>query len=209
MSPELGGSSTAVELIMAAMAAMATKEVLAYRIKAKELLHKPRGPTPLYLDATAVLHGTATEQVSRKIRHLAAKLVIAQDTRAHEKVRAVEIDVSLHPATSPPSLCREGEFVYERARIPGLEGGVSPPPKAQPGYGTERAWRPRPRSPQDWPSSQVTLPKRERRRQPARAWRRDTSSWRSGPPPGPGTWRPGEPGGAVQSYGAVRWREQD
>ena len=86
---------------MAARAAMATKEVLAYRIKAKELLHKPRGPTPLYLDATAVLHGTATEQVSRKIRHLAAKLVIAQETRAHEKVRAVEIDVSLHPADIP------------------------------------------------------------------------------------------------------------
>ena len=47
------------------MAAMAAKEVMAYRVQARELEREPRGPTPPYLDATAVLHGTVTEQVLR------------------------------------------------------------------------------------------------------------------------------------------------
>ena len=58
MPPKPGDSSATAVLIMAAMA---TKEVLAYRIQARQLGHGPRGPTPLYLDATAVLHETATE----------------------------------------------------------------------------------------------------------------------------------------------------
>jgi len=62
--PKLGDSSAAAELIMATVA---TKEVMAYRMQAEELGHGPRTPTPLYLDATAVLHGTATEQVSREM----------------------------------------------------------------------------------------------------------------------------------------------
>ena len=73
--PELGDSSAAAELIMAAMA---TKKVMAYRMQAEELGHGPRAPTPLYLDATAVLHGTATEQASREMKYLAAKLALVQ-----------------------------------------------------------------------------------------------------------------------------------
>ena len=65
------------------MATVATKEVMAYRIQAGELGYGPRAPTPLYLDATAVLHGTATEQVSREMKYLAAKLAIFQQARAH------------------------------------------------------------------------------------------------------------------------------
>ena len=63
--PELGDSSAAAELIMAAMA---TKEVMAYRMQTRKLEHGHRCPTPLYLDATAVLHGTAKEQVSREMK---------------------------------------------------------------------------------------------------------------------------------------------
>ena len=63
-APELRDSTAAAELIMAAMA---TKEVMVYRTQARELGHGPRAPTPLKLVATAVLHGTATELVSRGI----------------------------------------------------------------------------------------------------------------------------------------------
>ena len=55
------------------MTTVATKEVMAYRMQAGELGHGPQAHTPLYLDATAVLYGTATEQVSREMKHLAAK----------------------------------------------------------------------------------------------------------------------------------------
>ena len=82
VSPKLGDSSAAVVLIMAAMAA---KEVMTYRIQTRKLGHGPRGPAPLYLDATAVLHGTATEQASREIKYLAANLAIAQEARAQGK----------------------------------------------------------------------------------------------------------------------------
>ena len=62
---QLGDSSNAAELIIAAMA---TKEVKAYQMQARELGREPRGPTPLYLDAIAVLHGAATGQVSREMK---------------------------------------------------------------------------------------------------------------------------------------------
>ena len=80
--PKLGDKCAAAELIMETVA---TKEVTANRIQARELGHGLRGPTPLYLDATAVLHGTATEQISRKVKYLAAMLKIYQKTRARGK----------------------------------------------------------------------------------------------------------------------------
>ena len=54
--PELGDSSGAAKLFMASVA---VKEAMARRIQAAELRQGPRGPAPLYLDALAVLHGTA------------------------------------------------------------------------------------------------------------------------------------------------------
>ena len=126
--PKLGDSSAAAELIMATVA---TKEVMAYRMQAEELGHGPRTPTPLYLDATAVLHGTATEQVSREMKYLAAKLAIVQKARAHGKIRTMKIDESIHPADvlTKPLLGRE--FVYKRAQILGFEGAAPPLPKSQ------------------------------------------------------------------------------
>ena len=43
-------------------------------MQAGELGNGPQAPTVLYLDATAVLHGTATEQVSWEMKYLTAKL---------------------------------------------------------------------------------------------------------------------------------------
>ena len=113
------------------MAAMATKEVMTYRMQASELGHGPRGPTPLYLDATAVLHGTATEQVSRKMKSLAAKLALVQEARAHGKIRTIKIDKGLHPADflTKPLQARYGQRalgpVLEH-RASGRTGGPGP-----------------------------------------------------------------------------------
>ena len=65
----LGDSSAAAELIRATVA---VKEPVAHRIQTAELRQGPWGPTPPYLDALAVLHGTATDQVSREMKYLAA-----------------------------------------------------------------------------------------------------------------------------------------
>ena len=93
--PKLGNSTAAAERITATVA---TKEVMSYRMQARELGHGPRASTPLYLDATAVLHGTATEQVSREMKYLAAKLAIVQQARALGKIQTMKIDGSPHPA---------------------------------------------------------------------------------------------------------------
>ena len=96
----------------------ATKEVTACRMQAKELGHGPRAPTPLYLDATAVLHGTATEQVSREMKYLAAKLAIAQQARAHGKIRTMKIDESTHPAEILTKPLQGREFCVQAGKDP-------------------------------------------------------------------------------------------
>ena len=82
--PKLGGSSAAAELIMATVA---VKVAIAHRIQAAELRQGPWGATPLYLDALAVLHGTAADQVSREVKYLAAKLAIVQAARSEGKFK--------------------------------------------------------------------------------------------------------------------------
>ena len=108
--PKPGGSSAAAELIMVAMA---TKKAMAYRTQASELGREPRGPTPLYLDAMAVLLGTATEQVSREMKYLAAKLVTVQEARACRKIRTAKVDESFHPAGVFTKPLQGREFVYK------------------------------------------------------------------------------------------------
>mmetsp|Transcript_4070 Transcript_4070/g.9688 ORF Transcript_4070/g.9688 Transcript_4070/m.9688 type:complete len:126 (-) Transcript_4070:309-686(-) len=67
--PKLGDSSAAAELTMATVTA---KEAVAHRISATELRQGPWEPTPLYLDALEIPHGTAAEQVFRVMKYLAA-----------------------------------------------------------------------------------------------------------------------------------------
>ena len=59
---KLGYGPGAAELIMASVA---VKGAVAHRIQAAELTQVPWGPTPLYLDVLAVLHGTAADHASR------------------------------------------------------------------------------------------------------------------------------------------------
>ena len=79
-----------------------------------------------------MLPGTATGQVSREMKYLAAKLAIAQQARAHGKTWAMKIDEGLHPAGILTKPLQGRGFLYKRARVLGLEGGVPPPPRCQP-----------------------------------------------------------------------------
>ena len=186
------------------MATVATKEVMAYRMQAEELGHGPRTPTPLYLDATEVLHGTATEQVSREMKYLAAKLAIVQQARAHRKIRTMKIDESTHPADILTKPLQGRKFVYKRARILGLEGAPPPPPKCKP---AESA------SPADATQGpRATCGGTTARGRPPTtptgggALRRAMSSWRGDPPPGGAAKESARPGRMSEARGATRCR---
>ena len=74
---------------------------MAYRLQDSKSERGPRSPTPLYVDATAVLHETATEQASWEMKYLAAKLAIAQEARPHGKIQTAKIDGCLHLSDIP------------------------------------------------------------------------------------------------------------
>ena len=128
--PKLGNSSAAAELIMATVAA---KEAISHRIQASELKQGPWEPTPLYLDALAVLHGTAADQVSRDMKYLAAKLAIVQAARAEGKTKTEQVDQSCHPADILTKPLQGKEFEFKRARLLGLR--AVPPTRPSPGSG--------------------------------------------------------------------------
>ena len=125
---KLGDSSASAELIMASVT---VKEAVAHRIQPVELKQGPWGPTPLYLDALAVLHGTAADQVSREMKYLAAKLAIVQEARSWGKTKTVKIHRSCHPAGILTKPLQGKEFEFKRARLLGLS--TEPPAGARPG----------------------------------------------------------------------------
>ena len=93
------------------MASVAVKEAVAHRTLATELRQGAWGPTPLYLVALAVLYATAADQVSREVKYLAAKPVIAQEARSQGKIKTGKVDEgSVASLDGPPerSVCSNG-----------------------------------------------------------------------------------------------------
>ena len=195
--PELGDSAAAEELIMATIA---SKEVMAYLMQTRELGHEPRAPTALYLDATAVLHGTTKDQVSREMKYLAAMLAIVQQARAHGKIRTIKTKESIRPSgivTKP--LQGESVSTSERGSM-GSKGGCRRRRRAS--RRTRRAWMAEPRSRRRL--ALVSPPAiGRRRRPPERTPPRGMSSWRSVPPPVEGARRPAGPTGMSEAHGAT------
>ena len=152
---KLGDSSASAELIMASIT---VKEAVAHRIQAAELKQGPWKPTSLYLDALAVLHGTAADQVSREMKYLAAELVIVQEARSGNKIKTVKIDPSCHSSDILTKPLQGKEFEFKRARLLGLRTGppVGPgpgiDPSARAGTPERRAARPSGESPEPAPS---------------------------------------------------------
>jgi hypothetical protein len=85
---KLADSSAGSELIMATWAA---KAVLAFRMLQRELKLGPDGPTPLELDATAVLSGAQMDTVTRKQRFNAARLGMLRQWALDKAVRLVKV----------------------------------------------------------------------------------------------------------------------
>ena len=79
------------------------------------------------MDALAVLHGTAAEQVSREMKYLAAKLAVVQEARSRGKTKTRKIDESFHPADILTKPLQGREFVFKRGRLLGLK--AVPPAK--------------------------------------------------------------------------------
>ena len=84
--PVLGDSSGSAELVMVSLE---IKEDMAHRIQAAELRQGPWGATPPYMDAFAVLHGTAAEQVSKLCMFCTHISVIYVMRVLRDKVNAV------------------------------------------------------------------------------------------------------------------------
>ena len=105
----------------------AVKGAIAHRIQAAELRQAPWGPNPVYLDARAVLHGAASEQVSQEMKYLPAKLAIVQEARAQGKAKAVKIDGSYHPPEIMTRSLQRKECVFKRGNL--LDLKVTPPVK--------------------------------------------------------------------------------
>ena len=131
---KLGDSPASAELITASIT---MKVAVAHRIQAAELKQGPWKPTSLYLDALAVLHGTATDQVSREMKYLAAKLATVKEARSGGKIKTAKICQSCHPAGILTKPLQGKEFEFKRARLLGLR--TRPP--AGPGPGTDPSAR--------------------------------------------------------------------
>ena len=117
-----GDSSGAAEPIMTPVA---VKEAVTHLIQAAELRQGPWEPTPVYLDALAVLHGTAADQVSQEMKYLAEKLAVVQEARAQGEVRAEDIDESSHLPDIITKPLQGKDFVFKRGRLLSLR--VTPP----------------------------------------------------------------------------------
>ena len=85
----------------------------------------PWGPTPLHVDALAVLHGTAADQVSREMKYLAAKMAVVQEARAQGKIKTEKIEKSCLPADVLTRTLQGKKFAFKRERLLGLR--VAPP----------------------------------------------------------------------------------
>ena len=120
--PKLGDSSAAAELIMATVA---VKEAVARRILGTELRQCPWGPTPLYLGALAVLHGTVADKVSREMKYQAAKLAVVQEARSQDKIKTEKTNEGCHPADILTRPLQGKEYAFKRGRLLGLR--VVPP----------------------------------------------------------------------------------
>ena len=71
------------------------------------------------MDALAVPHGTAADQVSREMKYLAAKLAVAQEARSQGDIKTEKIDESFHPPDILTKLLQGKEHVFKRGRLLG------------------------------------------------------------------------------------------
>ena len=92
---KLADSSAGAEAIVACHC---VKAIVAARMLAEELGLKQLEPTPLAMDASAVIDGAKMERVSRASRWLAARQAILREMIAAHLTRLVKVDTEAHTA---------------------------------------------------------------------------------------------------------------
>jgi hypothetical protein len=90
---KLADSSAGVEAIIACHC---VKAVAAMRMLCEELDLKQLGPTPVAMDAQAVLDGATTDRVTRASRWMAARLAILRQMVANNITRLVKVPTETH-----------------------------------------------------------------------------------------------------------------
>jgi len=102
---KLADSSAGSETIMACQC---VKAIVAMRMLTEELGLKQHAPTPMSLDAKAVIDGTTMDRVSQQSRWLAARQAILRQMIADHITRLVKVNTNLHvpdiftkPVTDP------------------------------------------------------------------------------------------------------------
>jgi hypothetical protein len=80
-------SSAAAELVIATYA---VKSILGFRLLFAELNLLPLGPTPLYIDASAVINGAEMEKITKQMRFMAAKYSMLRIVVKDDKVKLVK-----------------------------------------------------------------------------------------------------------------------
>ena len=111
------------------------------------------------MDAPAVIHETAADQVSREIKNLAAELAVVQEARAQGNAKTKQVDGScIQPGIMTKPL--QGEMpVFKRGRLLGLKitlpakSGADAVPVAQAGETRLKDARPRRKLPGSIPGT--------------------------------------------------------
>jgi hypothetical protein len=124
---KLTDSSGGAELVQATIV---LKDVLAFRMLARELGFAERGPTRMRMDANAVLLGVKREKVSKAMRYVAGRYAmlraaVEEGEVVLEKVASADnrADICTKPLTGVP-------FAHQRALILGLTEASDPAPTA-------------------------------------------------------------------------------
>jgi hypothetical protein len=86
---QISDSSASAELVIATRAA---KAILGFRLLLKELGMLHEGPTPMYLDASAVISGAEMEKVTREMRYMAARYAQLRQVKQDGKVKLCKVD---------------------------------------------------------------------------------------------------------------------
>ena len=140
---KLTDSSGGAELVQSTLA---LKTVLGFQILARELRLHSRAPTPISMDANAVLIGTQREKVSKEMRFVSCRYAMLRSAIAsgHVRMDKVATEDNIADICTKPLV---GEtFFRHRAAILGLTADAAPlkldpryRPKRTPSGGQERA----------------------------------------------------------------------
>jgi hypothetical protein len=109
-------SSVAAELVIATYAA---KSILGYRMLLHELRMLPDGPTPLYLDANAVINGAEMEKITKQMRFMAARYSMLRKVITDGKVTLAKVASDANKADIFTKPLVGDAFIHARALVLG------------------------------------------------------------------------------------------